>query len=96
MDPFENQYLPGQNDFLRPVVAAVLCVVVGLPRDSAAPHQLLHILQQQVMVENVRFVIVQLAPLFKGQVWVVPIIGVLLKHQAAVRPQPLFQRMGQG
>ena len=63
--------------------------------NSAAPQQLLNILQQQVMVKDRRLVIVQPDPLLEGQIRMIPVVGVLLQNQAPLLSQSFSQRVRQ-
>ena len=84
----------GINQFLG-VRPAVLGIVVGLAGDGLPLEQRLHVLQQQVVVEDLRLVIVEHAAFRKGQLGMIPIIGVLVNHIAPL-PKPGAQCLRQG
>src|SRR5699024_5168863 len=82
------------------VEGAVAAVVVGVVVDGAvdglARPQGFQVFDQKVVVEGVGVVVVQLAPLLKGQVIVPLVVAVVGDQPDLVLPEPLFQPEGQG
>ena len=68
--------------------AVVVGVIVHGAVDGAARLQLLQVLDEQVVVERVRVVIVQLAALCKGQFIVALVVAVVGDQTHLVLPEP--------
>lgn len=75
--------------------AVVVGVIVHGAVDGAARLQLLQVLDEQVVVERVRVVIVQLAALCKGQFIVALVVAVVGDQTYLVLPEPLLEPVSQ-
>ena len=56
---------------------------------------LLNVMQEQIVVKDGRFIIVEKLAFFKGEVGMIEVVSVLLQNKAALT-QPLLKRLGQG
>ena len=59
----------------------MLSVVVALAGDGFSFQKKLDILQKQVVVENLRLVVVEQRPFLKGEAWMVPVVAVMVDNQ---------------
>lgn len=75
--------------------AVVVGVIVHGAVDGAARFQLLQVLDEQVVVERVRVVIVQLAALCKRQFIVALVVTVVGDQTHLVLPEPLLEPVSQ-
>ena len=85
----------GGLDMLHLAAAVVVGVIVHGAVDGAARLQLLQVLDEQVVVERVRVVIVQLAALCKGQFIVALVVAVVGDQTHLVLPEPLLEPVSQ-
>ena len=68
--------------------------LVRLAGDGLPGDELFHILQKQIVIKDLRLVIVELAALLKGQMGMILVVAVVVDHRA-VRADGVSQFIGQ-
>lgn len=94
VDALQNHHIVRVNQLIG-VRTAVLRVVIRLAGDGLTADERVHVVQQQIVVKNAGFVVIELCALGKGQIRMVAVVAILLDDQTAVA-QPVRQRVRQG
>lgn len=82
VDTLDDQNLR-RVDQLVGIVPAVIGVIVTLAGNGLARHEGLHVLQKEVMVENFRFIVIELLAFLQRQAGMIAIVAIVVDDRGA-------------
>ena len=82
VDALDDQHFRGIDQLVR-ISPAVIGVIVPLAGDGLARHEGLHVLQKEVMVENFRFIVIELLAFLQRQAGMIAIVAIMVDDRGA-------------